>query len=55
MKVDPHAILGLAGLPADYATALGASGITKDEAMRNKDEVLGVLQFHMQGLPKVPT
>ena len=46
---------GLAGLPKEYETVLGASGITKDEAMDNKDEVLGILQFHMEGIPKVPT
>ena len=42
VKIDPAAAFGLAGLPDDYAALLGVSGITKDEAMKNKDEVFQI-------------
>ena len=55
IQIDPTAALGLAGLPPEYEALLGNSGISKNEAMQNKEEVLGVLQFHMEGLPPMAT
>lgn len=55
IRIDATTAFGLAGLPQEYETLLGSSGITKDEAMANKEEVLGVLQFHMGGLAPLPT
>ena len=55
IRVDPTAALGLAGLPPEYEALLGTSGITKNEVMQNREEVLGVLQFHMEGLPPMQT
>ena len=42
-------------MPAKFERLLIVSGITKDEAMAHKDEVLGVLRTHLQGPPKLMT
>lgn len=55
VKIDPNAMLGLANLPEQYETLLGSSGITKDEAMEHKQQVLNVLDFHMKGPSQIPT
>eukprot|EP00924_Labyrinthula_sp_SR-Ha-C_P004495 maker-scaffold_1-snap-gene-2.4-mRNA-1 protein AED:0.23 eAED:0.23 QI:39/1/1/1/1/1/5/56/380 len=55
VQVDSNAPLGLKGLPQDYEALLETSGITKEEAMNNKNIVVDVLEFHMKGVPKIPT
>lgn len=42
-------------MPAKFERLLLVSGITKDEAMAHKAEVLGVLRTHLQGPPKMLT
>ena len=54
--VDPHTSTGFKGLPDQWRALLKASGISKDEAVKHPQEVLDVLQFHMEGPPpKLPT
>lgn len=54
--VDPHSSTGFKGLPPQWKTLLSASGITREEVGRNPQEVLDVLQFHMEGPPpKMPS
>lgn len=55
IRIDPTAAFGLAGLPKEYETLLATTGISKEDAMANKEDVIGVLQFHMAGLPKMQT
>ena len=44
------------GLPDEWKTVLQCSGITRDEVRENPQQVLDVLQFHMQGPPpKMPS
>ena len=54
--VDPHSSTGFKGLPAQWKTLLQASGISREEVGQNPQEVLDVLQFHMEGPPpKMPS
>lgn len=56
VQVDPTAPTGFKGLPPQWDAMLSASGITKDEVSAHPQEVLDVLQFHMEGpRPKLPT
>ena len=42
------------GLPERWESLLGVSGITKEEVAQYKDEVLGVLQTHLEGVKPLP-
>jgi hypothetical protein len=54
--IDPHSSTGFKGLPSQWKTLLQASGISREEVGRNPQEVLDVLQFHMEGPPpKMPS
>lgn len=56
VQVDPTAPMGFVGLPQEWEALLGVSGISKAEVAANPQEVLDVLQFHLQGPPpKLPT
>lgn len=55
VQIDETSATGFRGLPQKYNTLLGASGITKEDAMAHKKEVLDVLKFHMEGPPPLPT
>ena len=55
VQVDPAAPTGFKGLPAEWDTMLSVSGISKAEVSAHPQEVLDVLQFHMEGPPpKLP-
>lgn len=52
---DPSAPSGFAGLPPEWEALLRTSGITKKQVAAHPQEVLDVLQFHMEGPPpKLP-
>lgn len=54
--VDPHSSTGFKGLPDQWRVLLMSSGISKDECTKHPQEVLDVLQFHMEGPPpKLPS
>ena len=54
--IDPHSSTGFKGLPKQWKVLLQSSGISREEVGRNPQEVLDVLQFHMEGPPpKMPT
>ncbi len=54
--VDPHSSTGFKGLPASWKALLQSSGITREETMANPQQVLDVLQFHIEGPPpKMPS
>ena len=54
--VDQRSSTGFTGLPDKWRNLLKVSGITRDEIDAHPQEVLDVLQFHMQGPPpKMPT
>ena len=54
--VDPHSSTGFKGLPTAWKALLKTSGITREETMANPQQVLDVLQFHMEGPPpKIPS
>lgn len=54
VHVDASAPLGLAGLPPQWEAMLGASGISRAEVTSHPQEVLAVLQFHLEGGPQAP-
>lgn len=55
VQIDPAAPTGFKGLPPQWDAMLSASGITKAEVSAHPQEVLDVLQFHMEGPPpKIP-
>ena len=51
VRVDASAPSGLAGLPPQWDALLSASGITREQVASHPQEVLDVLQFHMEGPP----
>lgn len=54
--VDPRSSTGYTGLPDKWRALLQVSGITRAEVDAHPQEVLDVLQFHLQGPPpKLPT
>lgn len=54
--VDPRSSTGFTGLPDKWRALLQVSGITRDEVDAHPQEVLDVIQFHLQGPPpKLPT
>ena len=54
--VDPRSSTGFTGLPGKWKDLLGVSGISRDEVDAHPQEVLDVLQFHINGPPpKMPT
>eukprot|EP01029_Cantina_marsupialis_P012523 TRINITY_DN2766_c0_g1_i2.p1 TRINITY_DN2766_c0_g1~~TRINITY_DN2766_c0_g1_i2.p1 ORF type:complete len:366 (+),score=102.66 TRINITY_DN2766_c0_g1_i2:82-1179(+) len=56
VKLDPDSPFGFNGLPAEWGTLLQVSGISNDEVAAHPQEVLDVLQFHMEGpVPKLPS
>lgn len=55
VQVDPSAPTGFKGLPPQWDAMLSSSGISKAEISAHPQEVLDVLQFHMEGPPpKLP-
>jgi serine/threonine protein kinase len=55
VQVDPSAPSGFKGLPPAWDAMLSASGISKADVAANPQQVLDVLQFHMEGPPpKLP-
>lgn len=55
VQVDPSAPTGFRGLPPQWDAMLSVSGITKEQVASHPQEVLDVLQFHMEGPPpKLP-
>jgi hypothetical protein len=55
VQVDPLAPTGFKGLPPQWDAMLSVSGISKAEVSAHPQEVLDVLQFHMEGPPpKLP-
>ena len=55
VQVDPTAPTGFKGLPAQWDAMLSVSGISKAEITAHPQEVLDVLQFHMERPPpKLP-
>lgn len=48
-KADPHTSTGFSGLPEPMRMVLKASGISKEESVKNPQAVLDVLNFHMDG------
>ena len=54
VEVDPDAPMGLTGLPKKWAAVLEVSGIEKSEAMAHPEEVVKVLQHHIEGPAKPP-
>lgn len=54
--VDPRSSTGFTGLPSKWRALLKASGISKEEVSAHPQEVLDVIQFHLEGPgPKVPS
>ena len=54
--IDPRSSTGFTGLPEKWRALLQVSGITRDEIDAHPQEVLDVIQFHLQGPPpKLPT
>ncbi|GBG33229.1 Protein kinase, putative [Hondaea fermentalgiana] len=54
--VDPRSSTGFTGLPDKWRMLLKASGISKEEVSAHPQEVLDVLQFHLEGPgPKIPS
>lgn len=54
--VDPHSSTGFTGLPDRWKQLLNVSGISRQEIDAHPQEVLDVIQFHLQGPPpKMPT
>jgi len=54
--VDERSSTGFVGLPATWRNVLQVSGITREEVTAHPQEVLDVLQFHMEGPPpKLPS
>lgn len=54
--VDPRSSTGFTGLPDKWRQLLNVSGITREEVDAHPQEVLDVIQFHLQGPPpKMPT
>lgn len=55
VQVDSSAPTGFKGLPPQWDAMLSVSGITKEQVASHPQEVLDVLQFHMEGPPpKLP-
>ena len=55
VDVSERTSTGFDGLPDRWRNLLKAGEITKDEVLKNPDEVLDVLNFHIKGPPKIPT
>jgi len=57
VQVDPSAPTGFRGLPSQWEAMLSSSGISRAEVSAHPQEVLAVLQFHMEGgpPPKLPS
>ena len=55
VDVSERTSTGFDGLPDRWRNLLKASEISKDEVLKNPDEVLDVLNFHIKGPPKIPT
>lgn len=57
VQVDPGAPSGFRGLPPQWEAMLSSSGISRAEVSAHPQEVLAVLQFHMEGgpPPKLPS
>mmetsp|Transcript_527 Transcript_527/g.794 ORF Transcript_527/g.794 Transcript_527/m.794 type:complete len:367 (+) Transcript_527:36-1136(+) len=54
--VDTRSSTGFTGLPPTWRSMLKSSGISKEDVSKHPQEVLDVLQFHMEGPPqKLPT
>jgi len=54
--VDQRSSTGFTGLPDKWRTLLKVSGISREEIAAHPQEVLDVLQFHLEGPPpKLPT
>lgn len=54
--VDPRSSTGFTGLPDKWRQLLDVSGISRAEIDAHPQEVLDVIQFHLQGPPpKIPT
>jgi len=54
--VDPRSSTGFTGLPDKWRQLLNVSGISRAEVDAHPQEVLDVIQFHLQGPPpKMPT
>ena len=54
--VDPRSSTGFTGLPEKWRQLLDVSGISRAEIDAHPQEVLDVIQFHLQGPPpKMPT
>ena len=54
--LDPNSSTGFKGLPPSWKALLQSSGITREETMANPQQVLDVLQFHIEGPPpKMPS
>lgn len=49
IELDEGSATGFRGLPQKYERLLGVSGITKEDALAHKEEVLGALKFHIEG------
>jgi len=55
VAVDESSPTGLKGLPPKWEALLKSSGISRDQVSAHPQEVLDVLQFHMEGPPpKLP-
>eukprot|EP00753_Platysulcus_tardus_P022555 PLAT9766.1.p2 GENE.PLAT9766.1~~PLAT9766.1.p2 ORF type:complete len:452 (-),score=220.59 PLAT9766.1:180-1535(-) len=56
VKIDSHTSTGFRGLPTEWKSVLKGSGISKEEVSAHPQEVLEVLQFHLEGPPpKLPS
>lgn len=55
VAVDENSPTGFMGLPPQWESALKSSGISREQVSAHPQEVLDVLQFHMEGPPpKLP-
>jgi hypothetical protein len=56
VAVDSTSETGFSGLPAEWAAALSAGGVSREEIDANPDATLDCLRFMMEGAPKkLPT
>mmetsp|Transcript_8563 Transcript_8563/g.9746 ORF Transcript_8563/g.9746 Transcript_8563/m.9746 type:complete len:388 (+) Transcript_8563:261-1424(+) len=55
VTVDPRSSVGLTGLPDKWKHVLQLSDISKEDAIAHADEVVKVLDFHINGPAKKPT
>lgn len=56
VQVDPESDTGFAGLPDAWKAMLKASAISRDDVAAHPQEVMDVLQFHLEGAPpNLPT